>query len=867
MEIARPFLLLLLLLLPLLYYGHRRSLVDLGRWQRQISLALRSVIIILLILSLAGLQYLKIDDRLAVVFLADISDSISEDGLEEAQGFIDEAMEHRGNDRASVVAFTDVAQVLRDFAHDNPTTHTSEPKTLETFDLVETRAEWLEADERAGDATDIAQSIEMAWGIFPADTNRRIVLISDGTETHGNGIRAGLRGKNFGVQLDAVPIYPSDVPEVVMKRLDAPVQVKQGEPFHLEVHIHSNHEDFAEIRLHRNKFEVAKREVRLKVGENRVSFDQTATESGMLTFDASCRSMQDTRYDNNYALGIVVVSGTPKVLLIDENESQTRHLVRVLEDADIQVNVRNGLGVPNELSDLQNYDLLLFSDVPANRLNQRQMELIHTYVQDLGGGFMMLGSENSFGLGGYYKTPVEEILPVRTDTEKKKETPSIAMVLVIDKSGSMSGIKVELAKEAARATVELLGRRDKLGVIAFDGSPHWISEMHTAADKLYLSDQIGSIRANGGTNLYPALQQAYLALTETKAKLKHVIVLSDGHSQPGDWYGIVNSMRGERITVSTVGIGSGADMNLMSNIADWGSGRAYFTQDAYNIPQIFAKETVTASKSAIIDEPFVPQVVKFTQVLQGIDLDLAPFLLGYVSTQPRPTAEVFLVSDRGDPVLASWQYGLGRSVAFTSDAKARWATDWLEWPGYGKFWTQLARDTMRKSATSNFQAHIEQEKGAAYLTVDALNAEGDFLNELENDISLIPPNLKKKPLDMTQSAPGQYELSFPVDEMGAYFVNIMQKQYGEPVNTQVTGTVVSYPEEYLVHTANESLLKQLAATSGGKFAPLPEDVFRTPEHPVSIRIHLWRLLLAIAAFLLLLDIALRRIDFRRSPQN
>jgi hypothetical protein len=305
----------------------------------------------------------------------------------------------------------------------------------------------------------------------------------------------------------------------------------------------------------------------------------------------------------------------------------------------------------------------------------------------------------------------------------------------------------------------------------------------------------------------------------------------------------------------------------MSNIADWGSGRAYFTQDAYNIPQIFAKETVTASKSAIIDEPFVPQVVKFTQVLQGIDLDLAPFLLGYVSTQPRPTAEVFLVSDRGDPVLASWQYGLGRSVAFTSDAKARWATDWLEWPGYGKFWTQLARDTMRKSATGNFQAHIEQEKGAAYLTVDALNAEGDFLNELENDISLIPPNLKKKPLDMTQSAPGQYELSFPVDEMGAYFVNIMQKQYGEPVNTQVTGTVVSYPEEYLVHTANESLLKQLAATSGGKFAPLPEDVFRTPEHPVSIRIHLWRLLLAIAAFLLLLDIALRRIDFRRSPQN
>ena len=322
-------------------------------------------------------------------------------------------------------------------------------------------------------------------------------------------------------------------------------------------------------------------------------------------------------------------------------------------------------------------------------------------------------------------------------------------------------------------------------------------------------------------------------------------------------------MRAERMTVSTVGIGSGADMQLLSNIANWGGGREYFTQDPYNIPQIFAKETVTASKSAIIDEPFIPQVIKFTQVLQGIDLELAPFLLGYISTQPRQTAEVFLASDRGDPLLAGWQYGLGKSAAFTSDAKARWAADWLEWAGFGKFWTQLVRDTMRKSTVSNFQARIEQEKGTAHLTIDALNEAGDFLNNLESDISLIPPNLKKKQLDITQMAPGKYEIDFPVDEMGAYFVNIMQKQHGKSVNTQVTGTVVSYPDEYLVHRANEALLKQLASTSGGKFTPSPQDVLRAPEQPVIRRIHLWRPLLIIAAFLLLADIALRRIDMVR----
>ena len=857
MEITRPLLLLLLLFLPALYYGYRRSLVDLSRTQRVISLIVRIIIVVLLILSVADVQYLKTDDKLAVMFLADISDSISDDGLTKATDYVNEALKSQdGNQQSGLIAFTDKAEVVRALLENG-----DEPDT--ELELTEVKQAWLETDEDAGDTTNIAQAIETAWGTFPANANKRIVLITDGVETQGDAVHTALRGKDFGIQIDTVPLYPSDEPEVMVQRLDMPAQVKQGAPFNIEVLIHSNHEDVAEIRLFKNKFEVAKQEARLEEGENRIIFTETAMDSGTLTYDALCRSTKDTRYDNNRALGIISVSGKPKVLLIDENESQARYLTRALEDAKIRVDVRNGLGVPNELADLQNYELVIFSNVPANRLTQNQMELIRTYVQDLGGGFMMLGSENSFGLGGYYKTPIETILPVQTDTEKKKETPSLAIVLVIDKSGSMGGIKIELAKAAARATVELLGKRDKIGVVAFDGSPFWIAEMHDASDKMYLSDQIGSITAGGGTNLYPALEQAYFALTETTAKLKHVIVLSDGQSQDGDWYGIASSMRNERITISTVGIGSGADMNLLGNLANWGGGRDYFTQDPYSIPQIFAKETVTASKSAIVDEPFIPQRIKPTQVLSGIDLELAPFLLGYVATQPRPTAEVFLVSDRGDPLLASWQYGLGKSVAFTSDAKARWASDWLDWGGYGKFWTQLVRDTMRKATLSNFQTEIKKEKGIAHLAIDALDDAGDFLNQLENDVSLISPDLKKKQLAVTQTAPGRYELDFPTQDVGPYFLNVMQKQSGEVVNTQVTGTVVSYPQEYLVHNADDALLTQLAAVSGGKFNPSAEDAFRPPEEQVALRIHLWRPFLITALFLLLVDIALRRVDFKR----
>ena len=449
MEITRPLLLLLLLLLPILYYGYRRSLVDLSRTQRIISLAIRALIIVLLILSVADVQYLKTDDELAVIFLADLSDSISEDGLKKVGDYINESLKSRSkSQQTGIIAFTDKAEILRDFRDESE----------EEFDLAQVKKTWLEADEDAGDATNIAQAIEMAWGVFPANANKRIVLLTDGVETQGDAIHTGLRGKDFGVQVDTVPIYPSDEPEVMVQRIEAPAQVKQGAPFNLEVLIHSNHEDIAEVRLFKNKFEVAKQEVRLAEGENRVMFTQTSTESGTLTYDAICRTTKDTRYDNNRALGLVTVTGKPKVLLIDENESQARYLTRALEDAEIRVDVRNGLGVPSELADLQNYDLVIFSDVPANRLNERQMERIRTYVQDLGGGFMMLGSENSFGLGGYYKTPIEEILPVRTDTEKKKETPSLALVLVIDKSGSMGGIKIELAKVAARSAADKTAR-------------------------------------------------------------------------------------------------------------------------------------------------------------------------------------------------------------------------------------------------------------------------------------------------------------------------------------------------------------------------------------------------------------------------
>ena len=284
MEITRPFLLLLLLLLPFLYYGYRRSLVDLSRTQRVLSLITRIIIVVLLILSVADVQYLKTDDKLAVMFLADISDSIPDDGLTETTDYINAAMKLQGrNQQAGLIVFTDKAEVIQGLSE-------GEDEPDEELKLAEIKKTWLDTDEDAGDTTDIAQALEKAWGFFPANANKRIVLITDGVETQGDALHTALRGKDFGIQIDTVPVYPSDEPEVMVQRLDMPAQVKQGAPFNVEVLIHSNHEDVAEIRLFKNKFEVAKQEARLEAGENRVIFTQTAMESGTLTYDAICRT-------------------------------------------------------------------------------------------------------------------------------------------------------------------------------------------------------------------------------------------------------------------------------------------------------------------------------------------------------------------------------------------------------------------------------------------------------------------------------------------------------------------------------------------------------------------------------------------------
>jgi Ca-activated chloride channel family protein len=846
LELTHPLALLGLLALLVLAWYFVRGLTDFARWQRALSLAARAAVVVLLVLALAGLTLLRPTREQFVVFAVDESLSVGDEAQKAVQTYLERAARAAGPNRVAYLAF----------AAEPGLVHAERGKSSPQLD-------------RKG--TNIAAALEVAAAAIPPDYVPHIVVLSDGKQTAGDALKAALRvstpaaGAKSGIPISAVPLSTRSEPEVQVSAVNVPAQVREGEPFYVEVVIDANHDDEGTIEVFRGAHKVASEKKPVKKGESRFRFRQTVTGEKLAQFTAHISGFNDYLQDNNSASGLVYSSGKPRVLLIENDAKHAQHLSWALEQEGIQVDVRPNKGVPDALADLQNYELLMLSNVPATDLSQRQMEVIRTYVQDLGGGLVMIGGDQSFGLGGYYKTTVEEILPVRSDFEKEKEKPSLAMVLVIDKSGSMGGQKMELAKDAAKGAVELLGPNDKVGVIAFEGETYWVCEVQPASNKNAILDKISSIEAGGGTVMAPAMEAAYDALRDTVAKLKHVIILTDGISAPGPFEEVSQNMAAARITCSTVGVSTGGeevDEKLLQEIAKIANGRYYYTDDPSNVPQIFAKETVAASKSAINEQPFLPQKVRPTPVLGEIDFENAPFLLGYVTTRPKPTSELILASEKGDPLLAWWRYGLGMTVAFTSDAKSRWAAEWLSWPGYSKFWAQIVRHAMRKSETKGAVVEVAQKDRQATITLDAVDARGRFLNRADTELTLIDPQLGNKKLAMQQTAPGRYAATIDTPHAGAYHVELAQKQNGQALMQQSRGLVVGYPEELRLRPTNEELLRSLARSSGGMYDPTPEEVFTSPERTAPRATPLWPYLVAAAALIFLADVALRRIDFQ-----
>ncbi len=836
LEITQPWMLWFLFLLVPIVWFFFRSLSDFPKWQRRFSLFLRTIILVLLILAISGLSLLSPTVRQFIAIAIDRSLSIDTQAQQKIDDFVEELQKQSGDHR---IVYLQIAA--------KPTALASTYEQLVAPEEVDRRG------------SDIASAIQTATAAAPPGFVPQIVLLTDGRQTAGDAIQAAAASK---MPISVLPLPVRSESEVQVADATAPAEVRQGEPFYVETIISSNHDDEGFIDVFRGDILVSNSDkpIKIREGENRFRFRQTIERESQTDYVIRARGFKDTLLDNNAASAVVFAAGKPSVLIVDTNVQETSQLRWALEEQDLIVQVRPAEGLPRTLSELQKFDCVILSNIPATSMTMQQMEILRTYVEDLGGGLVMIGGDQSFGLGGYYKTTLEEILPVRSNFDKEKEKPSLAMVLVIDKSGSMGGAKMEMAKDAAKGAAELLGPKDQLGVIAFDGQSYWVSELHSAADKGYIIDRISTIEASGGTSIYPGLSDAYEGLVSASAKLKHVILLTDGHSSPGDFDGIAGDMVAARITLSSVAVGDGADQELLKRLAETGNGRFYLCEEPNSIPQIFAKETVEASKSAINELPFVPMLVRPTQVLAGIDLETAPFLLGYVITKPKPTSEFILASEAGDPVLVWWRYGLGMTAAFTSDAKSQWAAEWLTWPNFGPFWAQIIRHCMRKSESKGVFVEVQRQGGLSRVIIDSVDPAGRFINQAATKMTVIAPRLERSSVALEQIAPGRYQAEIPTDVGGVYHLEMSQSVDNVPTFRQTRSIVVGYPDELRLGPPDENLMKKIVEVSGGKYCPTVKELFANNDRVAQNVIPLWPYLLITALCLFLVDVLFRRLD-------
>jgi len=945
--LARPLWLIALLAPAVLLLVARWNLQRQSLGQRRRALLLRSAMVLLLVLALVGIAIEVPRDTTLIVVARDRSASIGPTAAERADRLIEEI-------HAAALAAEHPARVV-------VVDHPEKPSTADRGS-AETA--------NPADSTDLAATISAARTIIDAGQPARIVLLSDGNATHGDTLSAA-KGAGVPVDTIPLPapepeVYVASVDAPASVHLGQPLAIDVG--LH---HLPANSGDSsARVKLWRGGRSrlvageggqasvldggrlIAEREVTLPAGDTRISFtdrvtpavaasdgQETAARGGprAVTYWATVEPSADTLPGNNVGGCAVVIRPRPRVLLAESSPLLAQPLREALAEQLVEVDVVSARNIPEEpptaagvapeaenaepgrtasppvalpssLEQFKSYDAVVLSNLPAAALDDATVSALDEYVHDFGGGLIVIGGDRTLTAGQFEGTLLERMLPVESYIKTQKKKPRLAMLLVLDRSGSMAEVSqpaagdeeqdaanvqsqptpIALAKEAARRAVERLAAEDQIGILAFEDRSHWAVPLQPVGeDRGRLLDSIEAIQAGGGTNMGPALDRAILALRSAYADLRHVIVLTDGVSHPADFTELAQAAAEQGITVSTVGVGSEVAKPLLREIARITDGHAYFVSDPTQLPSIFVQEATSAGRLGITEEPFRPSQAGEDPLLTGLDAGNMPTLLGYVDTRAKPPARVTLATPAGDPLLAWWRWGQGTAMTFTSDVHSRWGAAWLRWPGFGPFWARLVRFAMRPDDNPYFDLHAAVASSASGSTpgstgqtdgwsirLDAVHPDGRWANDLDVRATVLPPprtpggtgnanNEESKPVAMPMPliAPGRYQVDRSDRQLGVYWFDVSALSGGELVNRQRRGLVKAYPEELRIEPANANLLRQIAEQTGGRFSPTIGQLLK-PLSPVSTRsIALWPWLLALAALVLVADL----ISARRQP--
>ena len=854
-----PEMLWLIALLPALWALAFSIPRRLPAWRFASSLALRSALILVLTLAIAGVQLVRPVNQLTTVFLLDGSDSLSASARAQAESFMQEALQSKDeDDQAAIVVFGGNALVERaPSANDLLGRISSVP--------IATR-------------TNLEDAIQLGLALFPADTQKRLVLLSDGGENDGSAIEAARLAAARGVPIDVLDLaQPGTDAEVLVARIDAPARARDGQNLTVTASIESSQAQRATVRLLVEQTVVGEQTVDLLAGTNQVSFANIqASGSGFKRFRVQVEAERDSRAQNNEAAALVQIQGPPRVLVVAQQDRDADALVAALAATQMIAEQIAPSAMPQDLAGLSPYEAVVLVNVPARSLPVGTMAALPGYVRDLGKGLVMIGGGDSYGVGGYGRTPVEEAMPVYMDVRDKNERPDLALVFVIDKSGSMDAChcsspersapqlnltgerKVDIAKEAVAQAAALLGPQDTLGIVAFDSVASSPFPATRNPDINAVIDSVAPLEPRGSTNVRSGLIEAEEMLKGVDARIKHVVLLTDGWGGGGDQRDIAERMRSNGMTLSVVAAGGGS-ADYLERLADLGGGRYYPAQDMADVPQIFVQETITTVGNYIIERPTSPLLISDSPIIAGISS--TPQLYGYNGSTLKDTARLVLADSDDSPLLATWQFGLGRSVAWLSDASPRWGQDWVQWEGFPRFVGQLVGWALpvRGGQEVTTELTVLGSETELRLTVDET-----IQASLNVTATLIGGDGARQELGLRQVGPGNYQGRLASPPPGTYLVQIAGVDNDRVVVQEVAGLVVPYSAEYRSNQGNTALLSELAALTAGHslstgaeaFAPLQGNVSRAQEIGLP--------LLILALLLLPLDIALRRVMLRRS---
>ena len=836
---------------PLLFWLAGRSRTPLGRRHLMIATVLRSLAIISLALALMRPQWNAGSGDVSVVYALDVSRSVSSSFIDAAIEWIEQADREGVPAHARYLAFADHAVLLQ------------RPADIRNVAVGDGSARDASADPAVIDqtATNLEQALDSALMALDRDRAKRIVLLTDGNQTSGDVWRALPRLTQAHVRVYPIPAKVRDDNDVWIAGVEAPAAMHAGEPVTVTVRVFAAFETPAQVLLKEAASVLGTRKLRLSAGLNRIAFEVKMAHAGAVTLSAEVVAKGDRVVENNRMQQSIWVKGRPRILYVEGGQADgARYLADALAGQGIETQVTAPAALPRSASELAVYDALILSDTPAKALTVDRMQAIESYVRDFGGGLLFASGDNVHGEQGYSDTAVETVLPLQFRAQEKRK--DLALVIALDRSYSMKGRKMEMAKEATRAALDLLEEQHRFGVVAFDSQTYIAVPMQYVRSRRKAEDQISRIQASGQTNIYPALGIVYRLLQKTDSKAKHVILLSDGDTHPADFETLVKRMAGEKMVVSTVAVGADANRVLMSDIAKWGKGRAYVAESAESIPQIFIEETERAVRSNLLEESFRPVVKHRSAAFRGLDVDRLPELKGFVSSKARDHAEILLTSPSGAPLLVRWQYGLGKSAAFTSDVKNRWAVNWLDWSGYGKFWAQQVRDVMRRDSGEALDFQVARKGGEAVVSLSALTPDGNFRNGLAPRVKVTRSDGSAAIIGLDQTGAGAYQVRMPFNgKMQAERFELVDSPGMPKQALLLAGTRtlnLDFPDEYRAFPPDIELLSALARATGGKVAASMAEVFAQQGDESRTTMTLWPWFAALALIFYLLDVAVRR---------